>query len=255
MKVSLNKPLFVLFFVLLNFAALSSDAEKLFLEGNKFFQNKEYEKAIAAYEQLVNEGYEGTALYFNLGNAYYRTGKIGFAILFYEKALRLSPGDDDAAYNLTLANLRIIDRVESFPRFFLFEWWENLLSLFSISGWTVAAYVFYFLLLASVGYYFFTGNPFHQKLILISGILSLVLLIITSALLIIKLNRELNVSSGVIVEQSVNVKLSPDYKSNDAFIIHEGFKVIVEDEVDNWVRIKLPDGKVGWMPKEDLKVI
>ena len=69
------------------------------------------------------------------------------------------------------------------------------------------------------------------------------------------MNRELNVKKGIIVQNVVNVKLSPDSGSNDAFIVHEGLKVTVEDKVDNWIKVRLRDGKIGWVPKMDLKVI
>src|SRR5690606_3967693 len=95
------------------------------------------DKAIEVYKDLINSGFEGTSLYYNLGNSYYRTGKIGLAILYYEKALKLSPGDEDIRHNLALANLKTIDKVESLPKFFLFEWWDSLLTLFTISGWTI----------------------------------------------------------------------------------------------------------------------
>jgi tetratricopeptide (TPR) repeat protein len=235
--------------------SFAQNEEKLFQQGNEFFRQKQYDKAIESYHQLVNSGYEGTALYYNLGNAYYREGKIGYAILYFEKALKLSPGDEDIKHNLTLANLKTIDRLESLPQFFLFEWWESLLALFTTSGWTVTVYIFYILFIFSIAFYFFSRNSLQQRVVLITGITSLILLLLGSTLLIIKLNKELNIKSGVVVENTVNVKLSPDNGSNDAFIIHEGIKVKLEDKVDNWIKIRLEDGKVGWIQNDDAKII
>lgn len=235
--------------------SFAQNEEKLFQQGNEYFRQKQYDKAIESYHQLVNSGYEGTALYYNLGNAYYRVGKIGYAILYFEKALKLSPGDEDIKHNLTLANLKTIDRLESLPQFFLFEWWESLLALFTTSGWTVTVYIFYILFIFSIAFYFFIRNSLQQRVVLITGITSLILLLLSSTLLIIKLNKELNIKSGVVVENTVNVKLSPDTGSNDAFIIHEGIKVKLEDKVDNWIKIRLEDGKVGWIQNDDAKII
>lgn len=232
-----------------------SSVETTFQQGNEYYQQKKYEKAIETYEDLVKSGYEGASLYYNLGNAYYKTAKIGYAILYYEKALKLSPGDDDITHNLNLANLKIIDKVESLPEFLLFQWWEGLLSFFSTSGWTITAYIFYLVLIFSIGCYFFVMNPLRQKIILVTGIVALCLFLATTVLLTVKLNRELNVKKGIIVQNVVNVKLSPDSGSNDAFIVHEGLKVTVEDKVDNWIKVRLRDGKIGWVPKMDLKVI
>jgi len=241
-------------FIVASFS-FAQNEEEIFQQGNEYFQKKQYDNAIESYRKLVNSGYEGTALYYNLGNAYYREGKIGYAILYYEKALKLSPGDEDIKHNLALANLKTIDKLESFPKFFLFEWWEGLLALFSASGWTIVTYIFYILLILSVAFYFYSRNHYQQKAVVISGLSGFILLVLSCTLLVIKFNKELNIKSGVVVENTVNVKLSPDAGSNDAFIIHEGLKVRLEDEVDNWIKIRLEDGKVGWIQESDAKII
>ena len=224
-------------------------------QGNDYYQNKQYERAVESYSKLVDEGYSGTSLFYNLGNAYYREGKIGYAILYYRKALKLSPGDDDVQHNLAIANLKTVDKIDTLPQFFLFQWWESLLAVFSLSGWTYLAYAFYIMLLLSIGLYFFVKNGKLQKYLFFSGSGSLLLLIITSVLLVVNLNRQLNIKNGVIISSIVNVKVSPDATSNDAFIIHEGLTVREEDSVDNWIKIRLDDGKEGWMPKEDIRTI
>jgi hypothetical protein len=243
--------------IIISFSNLSFgfQAENLFTKGNEYFQKNDFEKAAETYEGLIKSGYEGASLYYNLGNAYYRQGKLGYAILNYERALKLSPGDEDIQHNLALANTKTIDKIEDLPKFFIFQWWESLLALFSVSGWTITAYIFYFLLLASVGLYFFSRNHIKQKYSIISGLTSLSLLLIATILLVVKVNREVNVKNGIIIEQSVNVKLSPDEQSSDAFIVHEGLKVKLEDEVNNWVKIRLQDGKIGWMPESNVKTI
>jgi SH3-like domain-containing protein len=90
---------------------------------------------------------------------------------------------------------------------------------------------------------------------LMTGVVALFLFVATAALLTVKLNREFNVKKGIIVENTVNVKISPDSGSNDAFIVHEGLKVALEDKVDNWIKVRLQDGKIGWVPDEDVKII
>jgi tetratricopeptide (TPR) repeat protein len=244
--------LFVLVFV--TSISLAQD-DKLFQEGNEYYRQKQYDKAIITYNQLVRENFESAALYYNLGNAYFRMERIGYAILYYEKALKLAPNDEDIVHNLTLANLKIIDKVESLPKFFLFQWWEGLLSLFTSSGWTIISYICYIILIISIGFYFYIKTGSQQKIVLISGFAGLLLLIISSSVLAVKLKRELNIKNGIVVENTANVKLSPDSGSNDAFIVHEGLKVILEDRVDEWVKVRLQDGKVGWLPQEDVKVI
>lgn len=232
-----------------------SRAEQLMADGNKYYQNKEYDRAVEAYREIVNAGFEGTSLYYNLGDAYYRQGKLGYAILYYEKALRLSPGNSDVLYNLKIANARTVDKIESLPQFFLFQWWESLLAVFTVTGWTYISYAFYALILLSIGLYFFAKRPGLQRTAVYSGFVSIVLLILTVSLLAVKLNREANVRSAIVVAQAATVKLSPDQTSNDAFIIHEGLKVRELNDVGNWIEIRLQDGKEGWIEKNDIATI
>lgn len=224
-------------------------------QAGSYYRNGEFDKAIEIYEDLRSKGYEGTSLYFNLGNAYYRIGKIGYAILNYERALKLSPTDDDVKHNLAFANLSTVDRIQPLPTFFLFEWWESLLASLSVNGWTYLAYFFFILLLILVVIYFFAKTIFQQKLILFSGLAALVILLITVLLLIVKINREQTLISGVVIEQSITVKTSPDPESTDAFVIHEGLKVNLEDRLDEWIKIRLADGKVGWVENKAVEKI
>lgn len=224
-------------------------------QAGSYYRNGEFDKAIEMYEDLISQGYEGTSLYFNLGNAYYRIGKIGYAILNYERALKFSPTDDDVKHNLAFANLSTVDRIQPLPTFFLFEWWEFLLSSLSVNGWTYLVYFFFILLLILFVIYFFAKTIAQQKIILFSGLAALIILLIAVSLLIVKNSREQTLISGVIIEQSITVKTSPDPKSTDAFVIHEGLKVNLEDQLDDWVKIRLADGKVGWVENKAVERI
>jgi tetratricopeptide (TPR) repeat protein len=251
----MHKILFLSFLLLCINISFASQQDDLISKGNQLYQSGSFQQAADLYQQVVSQGYESPVLYYNLGNSYYRLGKLGFAILNYERAQKLAPGDEDITHNLALANSRIVDKIDNIPPFFLFRWWESLLAFFSISGWTYTAYFFYLLVLVSIALFFFTKSPFRQKLSLYSAAGFILLLIITSALLAIRMNRELNYKNGIVIEQAVTAKLSPDDKSSDAFVLHEGIKVLLEDKVSDWVRIRLKDGKVGWLPEKDLRTI
>ena len=245
----------LIFIILFTKIVFPSELENIFKEGNELYLKGEYQETIRIFESIYEKGYEGKSLFYNLGNAYYRIGKVGLAILYYEKAKKLSPSDEDINYNLAFANSKIVDKIETLPKFFIFDWWENILALFSISGWTYLSYLFYLVILGSVGYYYFARSLKTQRVSFYSGIVSTLFLILTVIFLIVNLNRELNVRYGVIVEQVVVTKFSPDQNSKDAFIVHEGIKVIAEDRVNNWVKIKLIDGKVGWLNENNLRII
>lgn len=233
----------------------ASQIDDLMKQGNAAYQNGNYQNAISDYEKLVHDGYEGVSLYYNLGNAYYKDGKLGYSILYYEKALKLSPNDDDIQHNLAIANAKTIDRINTLPKFFIFQWWESLLSFFSVKGWTYFTYSLFILILVAAGIYFFIKNPLIQRYSFFGGLAILVLFILSVVMLTINVNRQLNVKNGIIIAQAVSAKLSPDAKSNDAFVIHEGLKVIMEDKVDDWVKVRLNDGKIGWLPQNDIAQI
>lgn len=251
------KNYFKIFFLLFLLAKISfaSQVDDLMKQGNNFYQNKNYEKAIESYEQLVSLGYEGVSLFYNLGNSYYREGKIGYAILNYEKALRISPNDDDIRHNLAIANTKTIDRIDTLPKFFLFQWWESLLSFFSLKSWIYFSFFLYILILIASGIYFFTKNSRTQRYSFFGGLIILCFFILSVVVLSVNLNRELNIKHGIVIASAVSAKLSPDVKSNDAFVIHEGLKVQLEDKVDNWVKIRLNDGKIGWLHENDVAKI
>jgi pentatricopeptide repeat protein len=224
-------------------------------EAGDLYRAGNFEKAIKIYEQLRNEGYEGTSLFFNLGNSYYRIGKLGYAILNYERALKISPSDEDVKHNLAFADLSTVDKIQPLPTFFLFDWWESLLASLSVNGWTYAAYICFLLFLIIIVLYFFARTIFQQKVILFSSLGILIILAITISLLVVKINREDTVINGVIVEQSITAKTSPDQNSTDAFVIHEGLKVKLEDKLDQWTKIRLADGKVGWIENNAVEKI
>jgi len=244
-----------LFFIIVCSSVIASQPEDTLQKGNTYYREGAYDKAIEEYQKLVDEGYVGTSLFYNLGNANYRIGKIGYAILYYEKALELSPSDEDVKHNLDFAHLSTVDRIQPLPRFFLFDWWEALLGLFSDNGWAYVVFVLYLFVILVAGAYSYSRTVKQQKIFFFSGIAGVFLLAFSIFLLVIKVNREAILKSGVIVEQVVTVKFSPDPQSTDAFVIHEGLKVNLEDQLDSWVKIRLADGKVGWIQQNFVEQI
>ncbi len=233
----------------------NTEFNSLMQSGNELYKNSQYQSAIDEYNKLVKQGYEGTSLYYNLGNAHYRLGKVGFAILYYEKALKFSPGDEDTKHNLALAKRNLKDKVDELPPFFIFNIWEGMLASFSVSGWTIIAYIIFILLLLSVIAYFFSRSVTQQRISFFIGIGFLILLFLSISLLAVKMNKEFNIKDGIIVENIVTVKFSPDIAAKDEFVIHEGLKVRLEDKVDDWVKIRLVDGKIGWIMEKSIGVI
>jgi len=233
----------------------NTEVNSLMKSGNELYKNNQYQSAIDEYNKLVKQGYEGTSLYYNLGNAHYRLGKVGFAILYYEKALKFSPGDEDTKHNLALAKRNLKDKVDELPPFFIFNIWEAMLASFSVSDWTIIIYIIFILLLFSVIAYFFSRSVTQQRISFLIGVGFFILLFFSISLIAVKMNKEFNIKDGIIVENIVTVKSSPDSSSKDEFVIHEGLKVRLEDKVDDWVKIRLADGKIGWIMEKSIGII
>jgi tetratricopeptide (TPR) repeat protein len=253
----MKKYLLQIIFLAIYTSAVFANAEvnSLMKSGNELYKNNQYQAAIDEYNKLIKQDYEGASLYYNLGNAHYRLGKVGFAILYYEKALRLSPGDEDAKHNLAIAKLNIKDKVDELPPFFIFNIWEGLLASFSVSGWTIIIYTIFILLLLTVIAYFFSRSVTQQRISFFVGVGFLALLVFYISLLAVKMNKEFNFKDGIIIENIIAVKSSPDNSSKDEFVVHEGLKVRLEDKVDDWYKIRLADGKIGWIMEKSLGII
>jgi tetratricopeptide (TPR) repeat protein len=223
--------------------------DELMKSANNFYQSENYQLSIESYQKILGQGFESGALYFNLGNAYFKSGKLGYAIYCYEKGLKLEPNDEDLSYNLRIAQTRTFDKITELPKLFIIAWWEGLVTSLSISAWSFIVILIFWILLISIAVYYFSRNPNFQRISFLSSSISLAVLIVVVVLLFARVNREAATNYGILLQQTYSVKVSPDVKGSDAFIIHEGIKFSIEDHVNDWVKIRLVDGKIGWIQK------
>ncbi len=244
----------ILLFISFN-SLFGSEIETIMNEANQLYQNKQYEEAILKYNSILELGYESPALYYNIGNSYYRSAQIGYAILNYERGLRLDPSNDDLLYNLSIVKARTVDRIKEVPKLFIVEWWELLISALSTTMWQIIVLLFFLLLVGSITLYFITKSGTTQRLTIFSSLIGLTGAIFFSIILFANVQRETSTDYGILTANTISAKQSPNETSNDLFVIHEGLKVAVLDRFGEWYRIKLSDGKVGWLPKRSLEII
>lgn len=229
-------------------AAVSAQAE-LFEQGNQLYQQEEFQGAIDAYQAVLSAGWESAALHYNLGNAYFKAGELGRAILEWERALVLEPGDPDALANLELARSLTADAVEPLPRFWLFDavaWWVSLLPRALLRGLVALAWIAF---AAGVGVRVLARADAVSRWggrVAIAG--AVVVLVLGVNLLV----RELGLGRperAVILGDAVPVRSAPaDQDDLTLFEIHEGTRVRIDQRAGEWAEIVLEDGKVGWVP-------
>jgi tetratricopeptide (TPR) repeat protein len=233
-----------------------------FGKATEAYRGGRYREAADLYESIVKNGWESATLYYNLGNAHYKLGEIPAAILNYERALRLSPGDDDIEHNLAMAELKTVDRIDPLPRLFFVAWWSGFLALASPGGWGAAAIVCLWIAAASgvgvlaAGSVAGAGIPDTLRGVgRMIAIVSLAAAVVAFAAGHFRNEEIYGSTRGVIFSQSVTAKSAPDEQSTDIFVIHEGLRVEILDAVGGWMNIRLADGKTGWMKEDHLLVI
>ena len=224
-------------------------------QANQLYSSASYLEAVVQYESVIASGYESASLYFNLGNAYFKLNDIPSAVLFYEKAHKLDPTDEDIKFNLKLANSRIIDKMEPIPEFFLKSWWSDARDIFSSNQWAKLGLSGFILGLISVIMFIISSSVFIRKIAFWTAVL-LISLMSLSFLFSISSYREFSKqSSGIIFTPTVTVKSSPTENSVDIFVIHEGTKVTITDSVESWSEVRLANGSVGWVKTDSFRLI
>lgn len=229
-------------------AGLASDADDC-------YRLADYPTAIENYEAAIASGMASAELYYNLGNAYYREGQMAQAILNYERALRLKPGMSDAKENLALANSHTTDRITELPRLFVVRWIDWLCTAVTPHAWRIVWLLLLALLGASVATMRLGRNTAIRKTGFAGIVATALLLLLTTLLLLGATKRYNSHREAIVMEQAITVKSSPESKSVDKMLLHEGTKVDVLEELSGWYKIRISDGTTGWCQSSNIERI
>jgi tetratricopeptide (TPR) repeat protein len=247
-------PLFF-FLLLAGNAQTQNKSTDKFSQGVTYFTSGNYKEALQVWIDLYNTGYRSANLEYNIGNTYFKLNDIPDAILFYERAYRLNPVDENINYNLQIARTLIVDRFQEIPELFFVKWY-NFISLFlSTNSWAKTSITSFILCLILLSLYIYSSRLRHK---IIGFWFAVFFIIFSIASLAFSLrNKSLVYDShkAIISSPLVNGKSSPDNSGTDLFVLHEGTKVSVEDKVGEWFEIKLTDGNKGWIPVNSLNII
>jgi tetratricopeptide (TPR) repeat protein len=233
----------------------SFNTDSVFNEANRNYINQNYEEAIEQYKSILDQGYESAELYYNLGNAYYKITNYPKAILFYEKALLHDPRNKNIKFNLAKAQIYIVDKINEIPEFIIKKWWHVVVTWFRSDFWAKLSLLSFVIGIVGLLIFSLTKKISLRRTGFYTGLI-LILFSIFSFIMAAEAKSVLINSNGAIVmTPTVTVKGSPSNSSTDLFIIHEGTKVYILDEFDEWFEIKLSDGKQGWLLKTDIEPI
>lgn len=224
-------------------------------QGDSAYMRNDYASAIQIYESLLTKG-EAAEIYYNLGNSYYKTDDIAKAILNYERALLLQPGNADVRANLEIARSKTIDKVVSVPDIFFVTWTKSLINCLSVDAWAKLGVVFFILLLVSFSLFFFSKQIVWKKSGFIAGIVFLVFVVLSNVFASEQKTELMNRNNAIILSPSVTVRSTPSESGTSLFVLHEGHKIEIKDNsMREWKEIRLEDGKVGWVPASAIEVI
>jgi len=245
--------LIVLLFVVLQVFAINESV--IIDKANKAYSDEHYAEAIDLYLKVVEAGYESSELYYNLGNAYFKSNDLPSAILYYEKSIKLNPADEDSRFNLKVANSLIPDKIEEVPVMFYKRWWNNIYDLFGANTWARLSVALFIVLLIFLAIYIAGNSYYIRKTFFWLGILFFVFTIFSFSFSYQKYNTCIDTKEAIVFDPTRTVKSSPDEKSVDLFVIHEGTKLTIMEHIGEWYEIRIANGSVGWIPISSVKSI
>ncbi|TCD01021.1 tetratricopeptide repeat protein [Pedobacter psychroterrae] len=229
------------------FIAAKEVPAKLLAEGNQQYAKGQFKDAVKTYGLLVDSGYRTASVYFNLGNAYYKLDELSSAIWYYEKAYKLTPGDEDIKVNLQFANLKITDKIEAVPEFFLAKWWRGFVMSVSLNTWAVSGILGLLSGFALLIVYLFVYVINIKKASFYAGISLVILGLFSLFMANSQSNYFERANQAIVFNGSVDVKSGPQASMKTLFVIHEGLKVNIKEKEGSWVKIELPNGNIGWI--------
>lgn len=227
----------------------------LFEEANASYNEGKYEEAIAGYLKILERGEHSAALYYNLGNACYKLNRIAPSIYYYEKARLLDPNDADIKNNLLFAQQMTIDAIETVPKPLFSKLAGSSIGRLSYNSWALVAVAAMFLFVAGFLLYYFSARHYIKRSFFALSAIFLLLCTLSFGFAYYQYQQGKNQRPAIIFEKEISVRTEPNTRSEVVFLLHEGTRVNVEEEMEGWKKIRLSDGKTGWLPEETLKEV
>tara|TARA_R110002050_G_scaffold16719_2_gene50562 strand:- start:24512 stop:25270 length:759 start_codon:yes stop_codon:yes gene_type:complete len=227
----------------------------LFEKANKAYNEGSYDEAAKDYLAILENGEHSAELYFNLGNVYYKQNQIAPSIYYYEKALLLKPNDPEIKNNLAYAQNMTLDAIEVMPETGLSKLYKSATSYFSFEQWAYTSILLMVLFVIGYLLYYFLTYATHKRIAFIISVLCFFLAMLTIVIAYTKYQDFNADQPAIIFDEEVIVKSEPNERSEETFRLHQGTKVLVLEQLNNWQKIRIADGKTGWLPSESMKLL
>ncbi len=246
----------LLFIIVLLLAFIGkAQNETLFNKATDSYNNGDYQKAIDNYSGILENGQHSAELYFNLGNAYYKLNEIAPSIYYYEKALLLSPNDSDIKNNLSYAQNMTLDAIEVMPETGLAKIYNSITGIMTFDQWSYAAVMFMILFVLLYIAFFYFRYATKKRIAFIGSFVSLFISVIAAAFAFVQFNDFKADQPAIVFDSEVQIKAEPNNRSEAIFVLHEGTKVNILEGLNEWKKIRIVDGKTGWVTSESIKLL
>ncbi|MBT8272097.1 MAG: tetratricopeptide repeat protein [Flavobacteriaceae bacterium] len=227
-----------------------------FYAGNSAYNEGRYQDAIQLYESILDADLHSAELYFNLGNCYYKTNQVAPSIFYYEKALQLDPKDADIQNNLAFAQNMTIDAIDTVPEIGISKVYSSIVESFSYDTWAILAVTLMLLFVLLFLMYYFSVSTNKKRFLFLGSFVSLALSLCVLTFAFQRFDSEKRDNPAIVFAQESEVRSDPNLRSEIVFNLHEGTKIQVLEAYDeNWYKIRLSDGKTGWISIEDIKLL
>ena len=233
----------------------AQDEQKIFESANEMYRQQNYEKAIEYYKILEKYNLISSELFYNLGNSYYKLNKVGPSIYYYEKALKLNPLNKDVQNNLVFARRLALDNIEELPKTVFQKLNSRYLQKLSYNQWAIVSIVFCALGSLLFLLFYFSNQPRSKRTFFVTSLISFLFLIISLTITYNQFSYFKNNKVAIVFAEETEVRNAPSLNSEEVFTLHEGTKVIVLDTIDDWKKIKIADGKIGWIIANDIQLL
>ena len=248
------KKLNVIIFLVLSLSAWGQN-ESIFDTATEAYNQGDFNKAIESYLSIIEAGEHSAALYFNLGNSYYKLNQIAPSIYYYEKALLLKPNDSEIKNNLGYAQNMTLDAIDTIPQTGFSKIYNDIIKFFFFDEWALIAVIGIVLFVLLYLTFYFLRYASQKRFAFILSLVALFIAIVAVVIAFLQYNEFKADQPAIIFDSEVSVKSEPNKRSQQIFQLHEGTKVQVLEELNDWNKIKIADGQIGWLPSESIKTL